>query len=67
MPVMKKADAVLGGEQESCTSCTAGTATATPAIKVSTFKGDTETAEPAGMSHKIDPMAGENTVLQKGF
>lgn len=60
---MKKADAVLGGEQENCTYCTAGTAT--PAIKVSTFKGDTKTAEPGGMSHKIDLRAGENIVLQK--
>lgn len=62
---MKKADAVLGGEQESCTYCTAGTANATPAIKVSTFKGDTKTAEPRGMSHKIDLRAGENIVLRK--
>lgn len=62
---MKKADAVLGGEQENCTYCTAGTATATPAIMVSTFKGDTKTAEPGGMSHKIDLRAGENIVLQK--
>lgn len=61
---MKKADAVLGGEQESCTYCTARTATATPAIKVSMFKGD-KTAQPGGMSHKIDLTAGENTMLQK--
>lgn len=62
---MKKADAVLGGEQESCTYCTAGTATASPAIMVSTFLVDTKTAEPGEMSHKIDLTAGENIMLQK--
>lgn len=61
--MVKKADAVLRGEKESCTYCTAGTATATPAIKVSMFKGDIKTAEPGGMSHKIDLVAGENTTL----